>query len=156
MLKRLFVLCLAISAMTIDLSAQDTPAPKAVTPEFEAEVRKFFELNGSKETFATTISQMVGQFKGLYAQVPSEFWDELVKEMKHTSMTELVDMLIPVYQRHFSLKEIKQLNDFYQSPIGKKFAEKQPLVTQESMMIGQQWGMKLGEKVAKKIAEKGY
>ena len=52
----------------------------------------------------------------------------------------------------FSEEEINPLNAFYESDLGKKLASKQTVLTQQGMVIGQSWAMKLQE-VAKKYAQ---
>jgi hypothetical protein len=71
-------------------------------------------------------------------------------------MTDLVKMLVPVYKKHLTLADVEGLITFYKSPVGQKFAKKTPMITQESMQIGQQWGMVIGQKFADKMKEKGY
>jgi hypothetical protein len=65
-------------------------------------------------------------------------------------------MLAPVYYKHLTLEDLNQIIVFYKTPAGKKMATATPAITQESMQIGQQWGMKIGEKVEDKLREKGY
>ena len=55
-----------------------------------------------------------------------------------------------------TLEDLKEIIRFYQTPVGQKFAKSTPLIMQESMQIGQQWGMKLGLEITKKLEEKGY
>ncbi|MFM8242752.1 MAG: DUF2059 domain-containing protein [Crocinitomicaceae bacterium] len=45
---------------------------------------------------------------------------------------------------------------FYATPAGKKLSASQPAITAESMSVGQEWGARLGERVLKKLKEKGY
>jgi hypothetical protein len=50
----------------------------------------------------------------------------------------------------------EKIIEFYQTPVGKKYAEKTPLIMQESMQVGQQWGMKIGQEFQNKLQEQGY
>ena len=43
-----------------------------------------------------------------------------------------------IYAAEFSEAEIKELTTFYQTPIGKKMIERQPILMQKGMMLGQQ------------------
>jgi len=95
-------------------------------------------------------------FKEQYASVKEETWVSLEVEFKNTSINDLIELLTPTYQKHLTLEEIKGLIEFYETPVGKKYAQKSPLIMQESMQIGQQWGMKIGEEFAKKMKDKGY
>jgi len=65
-------------------------------------------------------------------------------------------MLVPVYQKHLSESDLKNVIAFYQSPAGKKFAEQTPIITTESMQVGQQWGLKIAQQFMEKIKAKGY
>lgn len=122
--------------------------------EYRAALQKMMVVSGAEGTYKVAINQMVSTFKAQKSEIPDQFWDEMSAELIKTSMTDLVDMLTPVYENHLTLADINQLIAFYQSPLGKKFAEKTPLITQESMQVGQQWGMKLGKKVLDKLKEK--
>ncbi len=127
-----------------------------VDPEFKAALKNMFEVSGSEETYKTVIKQMVSMFKMQFTNVPEEHWNELEKEFLQTSLVDLVDMLVPIYSKHLTLDDIQKIIEFYHTPTGKKYAEKTPLITQESMQIGQQWGMQIGQDFQNKLKEKGY
>lgn len=122
--------------------------------EYKTAVQKMLMASGSENTFKAAVGQMFTLMKQQKSSVPEEFWKTLETEMTKTSMPDLIALLVPIYQKHFTVDDINQLTAFYQSPIGKKFAEKTPLITQESMAAGQQWGMKIGQKIVEKIKEK--
>lgn len=124
--------------------------------EYGKTLQKMFEVSGSEETFNVVIGQMFSMFKDQYTEVEQDLWGELEKEFTDTSMDDLAEMLIPVYQKYMTLDDLKELIKFYESPVGKKFAKNTPMITQESMQIGQQWGMKIGENFARKMEERGY
>lgn len=125
-------------------------------PEFTATLKNMFEVSGSEETYKTVIKQMVSMFKTQFSDVPEEHWIELEKEFLQTSLDDLVDMLVPIYSRHLTIDDLHKIIEFYHTPTGKKYAEKTPLITQESMQVGQQWGMKIGQDFENRIKEKGY
>ena len=94
--------------------------------------------------------------KEQFSDVPEETWNDLEKEFLKTSIDDLVDMLVPVYSRHLTLDDLQKIIEFYQTPVGQKYAEKTPLIMQESMQIGQQWGMKIGQEFQNILQEEGY
>jgi hypothetical protein len=149
MKKLILVLSFAIVA-NMSFRAQNVPA------EYTKALKEMFELNGTKETFMTAIDQMMEMFESSREDVPSELWKALGDEFNKTSLNELVDMLAPVYFKYMTLDEILQITAFYKTPAGKKLAISTPAITQESMQIGQQWGMKIGQKVEDRLREKGY
>ena len=115
-----------------------------------------FKAAGSEETYKTIITQMFNMFKEQYPNVEEKVWIDLEEEFIKVSMDELVLMIAPVYAKYLNQNELQQLIEFYDSPVGRKLAESTPLITQESMQIGQKWGEKIGEEFADKMKEKGY
>jgi hypothetical protein len=113
------------------------------------------EVSGSAQTFKASIEGMVKIFKTQNPDVPQEVWTEFEDTFLKSASLELVDMLLPVYQPH-DQADLKNLIIFYQTPTGKRFAEKSPLIMQDSMQIGQEWGTKLGLEMAERLKAKGY
>jgi hypothetical protein len=87
-------------------------------------------------------------------RIPAIFWDRLLAEAR-AHRGELEDMVITVYDRHFTTDELRQLLAFYQTPIGKKLLEAQPAIVRESMEAGQQWGMVIGRRVGAQLDAEG-
>ena len=124
--------------------------------EYGERLKTMFEVSGADKTYQAAIDQIFSMFKQQYDQVPTTTWTQLQDEFSKTSIQELTVMLTPVYQAHLSLADIQDIIEFYQTPAGKKFASKTPLIVQESMQVGQQWGQQIGEKFAQRMKEKGY
>lgn len=123
--------------------------------EYKKTLKRMFEVSGSEAAYKAAITQMLGMFKQSQ-HVPPNVMAELEQEFLRTSLDELVDMLIPVYQKHMTRADLLQLIQFYETPVGVKFAQKTPLIMQESMQIGQTWGMKIGQEFEKRLKDKGY
>lgn len=138
--------------MLVCISAQAQTNSKT----YPATLKKFLEASGSLETFQSAIGTMLNQFKNMYPSAPEEIWTEFQKEFSTTSLDDLVSMLAPIYEKHLTENDLKELIKFYESPVGKKLAKESPAIMQESMTAGQSWGMKVAEKVQAKMKEKGY
>jgi len=119
--------------------------------QYSAALKKMFEVSGSNETYKAAIKQMLSIYKSQSSNVNEEKWNSLEAELMKTSLTELVDLLVPVYQKYMTLSDINEMIKFYETPVGQKYAKSAPKITQESMQIGQQWGMKLGQEIQKKL-----
>ena len=52
-------------------------------------------------------------------------------------MDELIAEIIPLYARHFTVAEIRQLAAFYKTPLGVKTIDTMPKVMNEAMQAGQ-------------------
>ncbi|MCK8523568.1 DUF2059 domain-containing protein [Aquimarina sp. D1M17] len=127
-----------------------------VDEDYTKTLRTMFEIAGTEDTYKTVINQMFMMYKSQYPNVEEEIWDEFEDEFMQTSMNDLVQMLAPVYSKHLTKEELLQIIQFYNSSVGKKLAKSTPLITQESMQIGQEWGIKIGERFSEKLKQKGY
>lgn len=122
--------------------------------DYEKELKKMFEVSGSDQVYKSAVAQMINQFKVGYSDIPDEFWEEMKTEMLTVSIDDLTKKMVPIYSKYFSKSELKTLIAFYKTPIGKKLAESSPMIVQESMVVGQEWGKELGEKIVAKISER--
>ena len=113
-----------------------------------------FEVSGSEKTFAAVIDQYFSIFRTTYPDIETAVWNELEEEFEKTSMDQLIDMLIPIYEKYLTEDDLKAIIDFYTSDAGKKYAEKTPAIMQESMVVGQEWGMSIAEAFNKKLEER--
>lgn len=145
MYKILFIIGLSLSILVCH--AQQT--------ESEKDILKLMEVNGSAANYDLVFDQMVAQFKMMKPNVPQLTWDMAKREVFDKEIIELNKKLIPVYQKNFAPAEIKQLIEFYQSPLGKKLVDGTTKVGKESMQIAQTWGMSLGGKLNGYLTEKG-
>jgi hypothetical protein len=123
---------------------------------YKSTLSKMMEASGSQNAYKAVIKQSIIMFKQQKSEIPAEFWTEFEQNLTKSSFDHLLDMIFPIYQKYMSEQDLKDLIAFYQSPIGKKLAEKTPFIAADSMQAGQEWGKKLAEDILKKIQEKGY
>jgi len=142
------VLGMAGILMVTPTMAQDGPSP-----EMERDIRQLMTAMGVADLSTKIMDQMIGQLKQMAPDAPEEFWTNFRKKADGQGYVELI---IPIYAKHFSHAEIKELTAFYNSPIGKKVSATLPAITQESMTAGRQWGMQLAQEVMEELKEKGH
>lgn len=123
---------------------------------FDNDIRKFLKITNTEESFQQVMPAMIAQFKTLRPDIPNDIWKTLAKEMKREGASGLIEKMIPLYKKHFTHGDIKGLIAFFESPVGQKYAEKTPIITQESMAVGQEWGKEIAQKVQQKLKRKGY
>lgn len=124
--------------------------------EYEATLKTMFEVSGSEQSYQAATKQIFKTFKQQYAHLGAETLDDLEKEFTETSLDDLTAMLAPVYVKYLTQEDLEGLIAFYRTPLGKKFAKNTPFIMQESMQVGQQWGMKIGQDFKEKLSAKGY
>jgi hypothetical protein len=128
---------------------------QAQLTESEKDILKLMEVNGSAANYDLAFVQMIAQYKMMKPNVPVEFWEAARRDVFNKEIVELNKKLIPIYQKNFSQAEIKQLIEFYQSPLGKKLTDGTSKIGKESMTVAQTWGMSLGGKLNSYLTEKG-
>jgi len=83
---------------------------------------------------------------------PEEFWQEVKKEFKKEDF--LRATAYPVYDRHFTHEEIRQMLQIYQIPVMQKYLEKQSTLLKETSLLAMKWGYTVGEKIQRRMEEK--
>ncbi|WP_432711992.1 DUF2059 domain-containing protein [Pedobacter sp.] len=117
---------------------------------------KMMEVSGSKPTYKAAIVQIVSSFKAQKPDVPEDVWLDFEKTFIKAATDDLLNLLLPIYQKHIPEADLKNIIAFYETPTGKKFAAKSPLIMQESMQVGQEWGIKIGKDFSERLKEKGF
>ena len=122
-------------------------AKKPANGSYHKDFVKFLEVSGATGTQKVMLKGMFEQFKKMPNINP-----EIFKNMEKIMLRELDllnQKLLPVYKKHLSQKDLKEIIKFYESPVGKRMVKSQPLIVKESMQIGNTWG----QNVVKRIME---
>lgn len=141
----------AIVAIIISLSftqakaqtGNPPPMAQTGTPPSASAMKAAEEMlaaSGASEQFNKNIKAIIDQYG---AQVPEDKRPAFVKVMndfftKYMSWETLKNDISVMYAREFTEPELKQLTAFYKTPLGTKLNQKQPLLMQAGMVIGQQ------------------
>ncbi len=118
----------------------NAPAPDDVDPAKKAAIIKMMELTGRVKMTQMVMEQMISRFKMQNSRVSPEFWDRFEKEV---NVQGLVEKMIPLYAKYYSLDDLKAINAFYETPAGQRMIATMPLIMHDSMQIGQDWGRDL-------------
>ena len=117
------------------------------------EIRQLIELTGAANISADALRQIIAPLRAGFPQVPDEFWDTFVKEVRSE---ELVDLVVPIYDKYYTREEIHDLTMFYRSPVGQKTIKILPKLSAEAIDAGQEWGKTVADRAMRKIHDKGY
>ena len=90
-------------------------------------------------------SQMISALKKQTPDASEDFWNRFEKKME---VHELIEKIIPVYDKYYTIEDLKAVNAFYESPAGRKILATLPQVMQECMKLGQEWGERIGQQAA--------
>ncbi len=137
-------------------STHPSTARAAVDPAAAAkrkDIRRLLELSGSAKLGLQMMDQMMGQFRGMMPNVPPEFWDDF---RQGVDMDDLINLIVPVYERHFTHDDVRGLIAFYESDVGRKLVSVQPAILKDSMTAGEAWGRDIAARVTERLRVKGY
>lgn len=145
MKKLLIVMLVAIMAVA-SLNAQNVTERSigvvsidSDDPQFVAELTKMLQLTNAKKNMTDAMAltwQQMGSPLTNYQQaanaVTNAIWDDVVR------------IYAQEYIKHFNLQDMQELNAFYESRVGKKFADASNELTQKGM---QRVNQELGDKM---------
>jgi len=143
MKKLIFVFVIAIGTGAFGIYGQTK----------DDDIIKLLKISGTEKMTDQMMDILIPQFKILVPGIPDTFW---VKFREKLNINEFILACVPAYSKYYTHDEIKQLIKFYESPLGKRMVEVTPLISQETMAIGQKWGEKLGQDIVKELINDGY
>jgi len=154
--------CLAFAAAGF---AQQNPAD---APASKEDVEKFLDalhtrdlMKSTMEAMKTQMHQMVHQQLKSQQNLPADFEVRMDKMMDgmiaDLPLDELIDAMIPVYQKHFTKGDMDTMVAFYSTPTGQKYVKELPALTTEAMQaasgITQKVMAKMMDRVKEEIAQ---
>lgn len=153
-MKKTITLFLIALALTCPMPAQSSSTSKGAQPQAAdtkplpqdaasaEQLRKLFEVIGVEKqmqslmnTMAANMQQMLPSAEELSEKQKAEMTklqtELFSKMMSPEFINTYLDMMVPVYQLHFTRSDADQIIAFYSSPAGQKFVNEQPLIIQE-------------------------
>ena len=96
--------------------------------EKERDIKKLLEVSGilrqlsyMEDTLMNSVSMMIS---GSFPKVPDEFWDEFNQLIGNKEMNELINRVIPVYEKHMSHETVKKLIIMFETPFWEEWKKK--------------------------------
>jgi hypothetical protein len=153
----------APAAQTAPSAQTAAPAAKpatAIDPAKDAAIRKLFEVMGTKDAMRQVIANMSTTVKPLLesslpageyrTQLIDLFFQRLQVKLR---VDDLLEIAIPIYDKHFSLEDIEGLTKFYETPLGKKATSVLPQVLLEAQAAAKKLGEQMGRESMIEVLE---
>jgi len=172
MKKLTMALCVILGAFFPGLPASSQVAPSAqsqdttvteapkIDPLKEKDIRKLLELTHAGATAMQTIKNMEGSMHPVleHSLPAGEYREKLInlffeKFNSKISAEQMVDLIVPVYDKYFSDQEIKDLIAFYQTPTGQKMSSVQTQLAADLLKSGQTFGGMIGRQTMLEILD---
>ena len=61
-------------------------------------------------------------------------------------------MIVPIYDKYYTIDDLRAVNAFYSSPAGRKILSTLPQVMHESISAGQEWGRKIAQSASEELS----
>src|SRR5215472_10757888 len=141
------VLLAAVLALCTPLLgfAQQTAQTASDAPATKEDIQKYLDVTHSREMMAKMVDAMSAPIHKMFHEqylkdknkLPPDFEDRMSKkfddEMKLFPWDEMLDSMVPVYQKHFTKGDVSALIAFYNGPTGQKLLRDMPAIMQEAM-----------------------
>lgn len=148
---RSFAVVLFVSSATA-WAQEAKPVPPSTAAK-TADIKRLLELTGGVRLGEHMLDRLFELQRRAMPDVPDSVWDEARRAFE---TRELLELVAGVWDRHFTHEEILGLIAFYESPLGTRLREMQPLILQESLFAGEEWGRRALEKLQEKLLQKGF
>lgn len=153
------LICLSTSAAQVTVGiASDAPSRE--------DVLRLFAVMQVRQTTEIILKNSVAQAKKMNEETLKKRMPNATREQldqMHAMMDELftdlpiqdiLETMVPVYQRHFSKTDLHGIAAFYSSPVGQKFMQQMPAITTEAMQASYPILQQYLEVVEKRIDER--
>jgi hypothetical protein len=134
-------LCAAVIALSLigggRVDAQTAPDPDTIAAAKEL-MTTLRTADRFKQIVPTIVQSMKPAILAGRPQMEKDFdsFTAAMLEGMNARVDELLDQIAGVYGRNFTASELREITAFYRTPLGQKFLDKQPALTQETLTMG--------------------
>jgi hypothetical protein len=146
-MKSPFCFLLLAATLTASARAQQPPAnaPPADAPATREDIQRLFGAMHVQEQIRTSMEVMLTQQRRIIGDMMKKRNRRVTEEdvdrasesaqefLKNFPLDEMVEDMIPVYQKHLTKTDVDVMAAFYASPTGQKLLREQPAMAGESM-----------------------
>ncbi|MBS8274724.1 DUF2059 domain-containing protein [Thalassospira tepidiphila] len=159
-LRAVFVVGLLITGLAF-ISTVSPAYAQDVSPRKADKIRELIKLSNADKMIEAMMPMVTEQLqmsiKANLPNAPQKHIDVMVEAMKEEmrSSTDIFfELMIPQYSSLLSEETIDDTITFYKTPSGQKLAEANPHFTTIGSKVGQQWGLMIAPKAAKRAMKK--
>lgn len=151
-MKKIFTI-IFITLYATTLLSQTSNQKDSINPAKEKDIIKLLKLSGTADFAYIIIDDVIDNYKQYVQKAPPEYWDKLAVNV---DIMPFIKSIIPVYDKRFTHAEIKELINFFNSPVGNKWALALKDMNQEVMDAANKFGQQIFININKKLLKDGY
>jgi hypothetical protein len=143
---------LILASILLGLFAVSAPA-QAPDSARRAAARDLMEAAGVAKTFEQVLPSLTASLSESFVALAPEKAKEIRDVFGRLTArfvdrkSELIDEIADLYARQLSAEDLTAAVAFYKSPAGMHFVAAQPVVAQQSVVLGRRWGEKIGREI---------
>lgn len=145
------VLCGALLLLAAGRDALGQPGQPS---EKERIIRRILEVTRTADAMLVTMEAALPTQRASNPNIPAVFWDRFIARAR-AERGALIDSIVPVYDRHFTVEELREVLRFYETPVGRRMMLAMPDIMRESMVVGQRWGFVIGQEIGEQLRKEG-
>ena len=146
--------CLALALTALPAAAQQPAKPASpASPAAIAAAKEILTMKNAGAMYAQAVPNIVQQTKDQLMQTNLNYQKDLnevaviVAQKLAGREKEIGEGMAAVYASDFTEQELKDLVNFYKSPLGQKLLSTEPRAIQQSMGFMNQWAQQFAETV---------
>jgi len=116
-----------------------------VDPKKASLIKQYIELSNEKETVIESVKTPLE----LNPQIPNEVLQQYLTRLE----AEYVDLVTPIYAKHYTVKQLKALVEFYQSDVGQSIANRRQEISRDTFNRVSSWGQRTMREIMKERYE---
>lgn len=119
----------------------------------DQDIEHLVRMTGGAVAGQMVADALLDQLPERFPEAPPEFWAELAKQLRPD---DFVAIVVPIYAKHFTQDEIRQMIAFNETPVGAKFMKVSPAVQDEASRAADEWGTEMGVGIVADLRAAGY
>lgn len=121
--------------------------------EKKNDIIRLLIISGTADFAFAVIDDVIQNYKPYFTQVAPEYWENFKSS---TNVKPFLDSIIGIYYTRFDHDEIKDLLKFFDSPIGRKWAQELTNMNEEVMTQANIFGQQVFNSLNQKLIDDGY
>ena len=130
--------------------------PKGIDMEYINAVDKLMEVSGAKTTLKAQFPIIMSNLREMLKGVPNDVFAKIESKYQEIFLKRMTEFYAPIYNRYFTLEDIKGYITFYETNLGRKVARTNPSLMNDLYQAGQQVGVAIGQSVVEELQAEGF
>ena len=130
--------------------------PKGIDMEYINAVDKLMEVSGAKTTLKAQFPIIMSNLREMLKGVPNDVFAKIESKYQEIFLKRMTEFYAPIYNRYFTLEDIKGYITFYETNLGRKVARTNPSLMNDLYQARQQVGVAIGQSVVEELQAEGF